>query len=304
MGLTDDAALIDVPVGQQLVVTMDGMVSGVHFLADDPPDLVARKLLRVNLSDLAAMGATPLAYTLCAAFCREVTDSWIAAFASGLATDQAAFGISLIGGDTVSTPGPGMFTLTAMGTLATGKALCRNGAQEGDDIYASGTIGDGAVGLLVLKERDELIALSPEDRRFLAGRYRLPKPRLALGKALVGVASAALDVSDGLAADLGHLCNMSALGARIEIEKVPVSAACRHAIALSQLAASSVLGGGDDYELLFTAPPERAAEVLERAKGVGTPVAVIGKMVAGRGVIIVDASGSAVPIESTGYQHF
>ena len=283
---------------------MDGMVAGVHFLADDPADLVARKLLRVNLSDLAAMGATPLAYTLCTAFPRGVTGSWIAAFASGLAADQAAFGVSLIGGDTVATPGPASFTLTAMGLLGAGEALRRGGARDGDDIYVSGTIGDGAIGLLVLKQEGKLGGLSSEARNFLAGRYRLPQPRLALGRALVGAASAALDVSDGLVADLGHICAVSGLGARIEMSKVPISKSCRRAMELMPAAAAAVLSGGDDYELLFTAPPERKAAVFERAKASATPVAVIGRMIAGSSVTVVDSSGNAVPVNATGYRHF
>lgn len=304
LGLTDDAALIDVPIGKELVVTMDGTVAGVHFLADDPPALIARKLLRVNLSDLAAMGAIPVAYTLCAAFPNDVEDAWVAAFSEGLALDQTEFSVALIGGDTVSTPGPATFTVTAMGIVDAGQALRRNGAGEGDDIYVSGTIGDGALGLRVLQEQDHLAELESEHKKFLAGRYRLPQPRVVLGPALVGLASAALDISDGLVGDLEHICETSGLGARVEASRVPLSDAGRRAVELSPSALATIVGGGDDYELLFTAPAKSSEEIYRRATAAGVPVTCIGRMVAGSGVNIVDAGGNLISVEAIGYRHF
>ena len=191
-GLTNDAAVFTPRAGLGVVVTVDAMVAGVHFLPGDPPETLGRKLLRVNLSDLAAMGARPLGYLLVTALPRDLEEPWIAAFAAGLAEDQEAFGIVLMGGDTVSTPGPTTLSLTAFGEVATGHALTRAGAREGDDIYVSGTLGEGALGLKVLQ--GAFGDLSEADRASLAGRYRLPEPRLALGQALAdrGLASAAL----------------------------------------------------------------------------------------------------------------
>ena len=217
LDLLDDGALLTPPPGRQLVFTADAMVAGVHFLPDDPADSVAAKLLRVNLSDLAAMGAVPLAYLMTVSAPRETGDAWFAAFATGLARDQAQFGITLLGGDTTSTPGPTTLSLTAIGHVAPGAALRRTGAVAGDEIWVTGTIGDGALGLLALQGK-----VADADG-WLAGRYRLPEPRLGL--ALHGVVSACMDVSDGLVQDLGHLCRASGLGAVIEAGLVPRSPA-------------------------------------------------------------------------------
>ena len=196
------------PAGRDLVLTVDAMVAGVHFLPDDPPDLVARKLLRVNLSDLAAKGAVPLGYLMTVSTPRSTPDDWFAGFAAGLAADQAAFGITLLGGDTTSTPGPVSLSLTAIGHVAPGAMVRRTGAAPGDGVWVTGTIGDGALGLAVAQGR--LADPSGE----LLGRYLLPQPRLGLATA--GVASAGMDVSDGLVQDLGHLCRAGRVGAGIE----------------------------------------------------------------------------------------
>ena len=229
------------PPGRELVLAADAMVAGVHFLADDPPETIGRKLLRVNLSDLAAMGADPLAYLMTVALPRGTPDAWLAGFVAGLAADQAEFGLQVLGGDTVSTAGPVSLSLTILGTVAPGQALRRGGARPGDELWVSGTIGDGALGLRAA--RGEI-----EDA-YLVDRYRLPQPRLALGRALRGVASACIDVSDGLVQDGGHLCRASGCGAVLEAALVPLSPSARHA-PLRQL-----LTGGDDYELLFAIPP-------------------------------------------------
>lgn len=300
LNLKDDAALIDVPPGLRLVATMDAMVAGVHFLADDPPDLIARKLVRVNLSDLAAMGAKPSALMLAAAFPEATDEAWLAAFAAGLAADVREYSIALIGGDTVATPGPLTLTLTALGHVEPGADLRRSGAKAGDAVCVSGTIGDAALGLKVLQ--GGLAGVSPAQADWLAGRYRLPQPRIALGRHLAGKATAAMDVSDGLCADLGHICEASGVAAVIEWDRVPLSEAARAALAGEPGLADAVLGGGDDYELLFTAP----ALTVERmqAAAMDTPIAVIGRIEAGQGVTVVDGSGNRISPTQTGWRHF
>ncbi|HWK45690.1 MAG TPA: thiamine-phosphate kinase [Stellaceae bacterium] len=301
-GLTDDAALLRPTPGRELVVTVDAMVEGVHFLPDDPADLVARKLLRVNLSDLAAMAAVPVGYVLTTALPAHRDDAWLAGFAQGLALDQASFGIRLLGGDSVSTPGPVMLTVTAFGEVELGRAVRRNGARPGDFVWVTGTIGDGALGLLAATGR-----LSDAPRRhqdFLADRYRLPQPRSTLGPALAGLATAMLDISDGLAGDLGHIAQTSGVAAEIDAAAVPLSAAASAVLAADPTRLSLVLSGGDDYELLFTAPAA-AARALERlAVSHGVPITPIGRIAAGRGVTVRDADGGEIALSRGGYRHF
>jgi len=296
LGLADDAALFDPPPGVQLVLAADAMVAGVHFLPDDPPDLVARKLLRTNLSDLAAMGADPLGYLLTVSVPRAATDAWFAAFAAGLAADQAEFGLTLLGGDTTSTPGPVSLSLTILGTVPPGEALRRNGARPGDEVWVSGTIGDGALGLLAAQGR------LADPNGFLAGRYRLPRPRLALGRGLRGVATACLDVSDGLVQDLGHLCRAGKLAAVIEQQLVPISEA---AAALGGGHVTRCLTGGDDYELAFAAPVARAAAVMAAGQAAGVRVTRIGYFVAGDPAVrVMKADGVQLRLASAGWDHF
>ncbi|MGH6900683.1 MAG: thiamine-phosphate kinase, partial [Geminicoccaceae bacterium] len=222
LGLADDAALLDPAPGRQLVLAKDAMVAGVHFLGDDPPAQIARKLLRVNLSDLAAMGAAPLGYLLALARSKEIADVWLGEFCAGLAADNAEFAIPLLGGDTVATPGPLTLSLTALGEVPKGAALLRGGARPGDDIWVSGTLGDAALGLEALQGK---LDVTGEARAYLIERYRLPRPRLALGQALRGTASAAIDISDGLIADLGHVLEVSEVGAELHADALPLSPA-------------------------------------------------------------------------------
>jgi thiamine-monophosphate kinase len=262
----------------------------VHFLPADPPALVARKLLRVNLSDLAAMGAVPLGYLLTLAVPPGTDDAWFAAFASGLAQDQAAFALALLGGDTVSTPGPLAVTATLIGHVAPGTALRRRGGAPGHGLWVTGTIGDGALGLRAL--RGEL----PDPRGTLGDRYHLPQPRLGL--ALHGIVSACMDVSDGLVQDVGHLARQAGCGAVIDAARVPRSDAAR---ALGETWLETCLTGGDDYELLMAVPEENAARLLAAA---GTlPVTRIGRLTPGAGVDVLDAAGARLTLSSGGWSH-
>ncbi len=292
--LTDDAAVFAPPAGRELVIAADAMVAGVHFLPDDPPDLVGRKLLRTNLSDLAAMGATPFGYLMTVSAPRTTPDAWFAGFAAGLAADQAEFSIFLLGGDTTSTPGPISLSLTILGHVAPGGALRRAGARDGDGLWVSGSIGDGALGLLAARgEIDD-----PDGT--LADRYRLPRPRLALGRAVAGIAHAGMDVSDGLVQDTGHLCRAGGLGAVIEAAAVPLSPAARAAGRLALC-----LTGGDDYELLLAVPPAAEAALAEAAARTGTPVTRIGGFHAGApAVTVCAADGATLPLAAGGWSHF
>lgn len=302
LGLRDDAALIDGPDGQQYVLTADAIVEGVHFLSHDPPDQVAQKLLRVNLSDLAAKGAMPVGYLLVTALPRARDEAWLGAFVAGLAADQATFGIALLGGDSTATDGPATLSVTALGRVASGRAVLRAGAQAGDSVYVSGTLGDAALGLQAL--RGELPGIAPEARDFLVGRYRLPQPRLALGQRLVGTARAMMDISDGLVADLGHIAQASGVAAVIEAARLPLSPAARGVIAADPLRLSAALSGGDDYELLFTVAAEAGAALTALADELGVPLTRIGRIEAGSGVEVVDDRGEALAVPVAGYRHF
>jgi thiamine-monophosphate kinase len=297
LGLVDDAALLDPRPGMQLVLTKDAMVAGVHFLEGDPPGQIAQKLLRVNLSDLAAMGAAPIGYLLALARPRDVEDDWLAAFCAGLAADNATFDISVLGGDTVSTPGPLTLSLTAIGEVPKGLALLRSGARSGDDIWVSGTLGDAALGLAVLQGT---LDVAEPARAYLVERYRLPRPRLALGQALRSLAHAAIDISDGLLADLGHIGETSDLGAEIRADRLPLSAA---ATGLPG-AQDAALAGGDDYELLFTAPPSQRDAIEGLAEKLALPLTRIGAMQATPGIRVRDATGAEIRPSRTGWQHF
>jgi len=302
LDLTDDAALLDCQPGYHLVITVDQLVEGVHFLADDPPGSIAKKLLRRNLSDLAAMGATPRYYLLTSALPASRDDDWVRRFAEGLAEDQHRFGIALLGGDSTSTPGPTALTLTAIGQVAAGREIRRSGAQPGDRVWVSGTIGDAFLGLKVL--RGEYGELALEHRVALVARYQLPEPRVELGPRLTGIAHAMIDVSDGLIADLGHICETSGAAATVALTRVPLSPAARETVAGDAALHAALTTGGDDYELLFTAPPEADDEIVSLSQGVGLAITEIGAIEAGEGVRLVDAAGRDISVAKTGWRHF
>ncbi len=302
LGLTDDAAVLEPRPGWSLVATTDTVIAGVHFLGGDPPDLVARKALRVNLSDLAAMGAEPLGYLLVTALPASTDEDWVRGFAGGLLRDQEEFAIPLIGGDTAFTPGPLSLTITALGQVESGKALLRSTARPGHRVYVSGTLGDGAFGLKVA--RGGGMGLPEEARAYLLDRYRLPRPRVALGRRLVAVASAALDISDGLAADLGHICEASGVGAAIEAARVPLSPAARAFIETGGGNLLDAITGGDDYELLFTAPAESESTLARIAAELDLPLTQLGEIRAEPDLVVLDARGRPLSLGAGGYRHF
>ena len=301
--LLDDVALIEGPPGQQYVLKTDAIVEGIHFFPNDPADQVAQKLLRVNLSDLAAKGAVPVGYLLTTSLPREREEEWLERFAAGLARDQAEFGIGLLGGDSVATVGPVTLSVAAIGRVGTGRAVLRSGAKPGDDIFVSGSLGDGALGLRVLQ--GDLAELSEADRAYLVDRYRLPRPRLTLGQRLAGIATAMMDISDGLVADLGHICTASRVGAVVQAAQLPLSDAAAAAIRATPALFAAALGGGDDYELLFTAPPASASALARLAEETGVAVTRIGSIVGEPpNVRVLDAKGEPMEVRSAGYRHF
>lgn len=300
--LTDDAAFIDVTAGCQLVATTDTVIAGVHFRMDDPPEMIARKALRVNLSDLAAKGARPIGFLQALALNPSIDDAYLERYAAGLAADVDGFDIALLGGDTTSGPGPLAITITAFGEVEQGRALLRSGGRRGDVICVSGTIGDGALGLACLEAK---VDLPPNLVEEAVARYRLPAPRLSAGAALAGLATACLDISDGLVADIAHICAASGLAATIERESIPLSPAGRAAIAQDQGWWDAILGGGDDYELAFAIPPDGVARLAALSADLGiafTPIGVLTGMETGAGVT-VRAGGQAVHIARSGYRH-
>jgi len=301
-GLKDDAASCALAAGHEMIVTADALVEGVHFLRDDLPALIARKALRVNLSDLAAKGARPEGYLLTISIAPWVDKDWLKAFAEGLAVDQNEFTISLIGGDTTATPGPLTLSVTALGSVPRGGMLRRAGASEDDLVFVTGTIGDAGAGLAILQgEGDDL----PETHRdFLVRRYLLPEPRLVFGGLLKGIATSSLDVSDGLVADLGHIAEVSGVGITIEASRIPLSPALVKFRGVDSGAVIQAVTAGDDYEIAFTAPASLRQPIEEAALEVGLSISEIGRVGAGRSVILVDESGQSVAVEKSGFTHF
>lgn len=296
IGVGDDGALLSVDPGEALVATVDTLVADVHFPAAGAAADIAQRALRVNLSDLAAMAAVPrwflLALTLPAA-----DEHWLAAFAAGLAEAATAYGCTLVGGDT--TRGPLAVTITALGTVPAGQALRRGGAAAGDWVLVTGSLGGAAAALAEMRERGGCRACSAD----LDARYWRPEPRLAEARALRGLASAAIDVSDGLLADLGHIARASGLGAELALEALPLDAAAVARFGVER-ARQWALGGGDDYELCFTVAPQRAGEVQALIASGRLNATRIGQLVAATGVRVRDGHGCALEIAHTGYRHF
>ncbi len=303
--LGDDAAVLNAH-GDDIVVTADAIVESVHFLTDDPPDTIARKALRVNLSDLAAKGATPAGFVLTLAL-RGADDAWLTPFARGLGEDAGHFGCPLLGGDTVSTSGPLMISITAFGRVPQGKMVRRSGAQPGDRVVVTGTIGDAALGLDILKGGAAAAGLAGDAaaKAQLVGRYRVPQPRNAVASAVRDHAHAAMDVSDGLAGDLAKLCAASGVSAAIDLQSIPLSASTARLVAQGAIGIEALISGGDDYEILCTIPESRFVAFAAAAAAAGVAVTSIGTVLAGAsGPRFLDAQGREIALQRLSYSHF
>jgi thiamine-monophosphate kinase len=297
LGVGDDAALLQVSDGNVLAASSDMLVSGVHFLPDADPYLLGHKVLAVNLSDMAAMGATPRWATLAIAL-PEANEAWLEKFSAGFFALADQFGVGLVGGDT--TRGPLNLCVTIFGEVPAEQALRRSGAQAGDEVWVSGNLGDAALALAHLQG---LIALSDIELDACAPALHQPEPRVALGLALRGIANSAIDISDGLLADLGHVLDASRLAARLDFPALPISPLLR-AHLQHPLAKQWVLSGGDDYELCFTVPAAHHARILDISARLKLPLACIGTIVTGLGCVVLDAASNPIDMEAAGYDHF
>ncbi len=295
LGVGDDCLLLQLPPGQQLAISVDTLVADVHFPRHADPFLLAQRAFRVTVSDLAAMGATPIAFTLALTLDR-IDEAWLDGFSRGLAVDAKRFGMALAGGDTTRGPLP-VITLQVMGAVPAGVALTRSGAKPGDIIYVSGELGAARAALAVLDQSAQ--TLSIDEQQWLH-RYYLPEPRIDLGIALRDIASAAIDISDGFSADLGHILDRSGVGAVIDAASLPVATSlCEHPDALV-----FALGGGDDYELCFTVPPAQRDNVAALSRRLGLPLTPVGEIRAEPGLRLRAADGTVTAVAPTGYQHF
>ncbi|HVY20222.1 MAG TPA: thiamine-phosphate kinase [Bauldia sp.] len=297
-GLVDDAALYRQRPDDDLVLTTDTVAAGVHFFVDDPPESIAKKALRVNLSDLAAKGAEPFGYLLSLALPANWTSAWLKRFASGLAVDQKTYGVSLLGGDTTRAAGGLSIAITALGRVPKGRMVLRSGAKPGDLIFVTGTIGDGALGLRMHGKKGR-------GATRLRDRYLHPQPRMALAPVLRAHASAAMDVSDGLVGDLGHICDASKVGAEIGAHEVPLSPAAAAMLLAEPKLLPVILNGGDDYEILATVRASSAVLFARDAEAAGVSVTRIGAVTAGEGPPVVrDSGGKVIRLATGSHTHF
>ncbi len=308
LGLGDDAAVLTPPSGCDLVLTTDGVIAGVHFFPDDPPDAISRKALRMNLSDLAAKGAKPIGFLLSLAVPAATDEAWLAAFAAGLGEDAARYDCPLFGGDTDRTPGPTSVSIAAFGAVPHGKMVRRSTAKIGDCVVVTGTIGDAALGVKLRRgegRRDpaERWRLTATMAAHLRQRYLLPEPRNAVAEAVMRHATAAMDVSDGLAGDLAKLCRASSIAAEIDVARVPLSEAARAALAAEPTLIETMLTGGDDYEIVLTLAPKDLAAFCAAARAAGVPATEIGRVAAGRGARFIH-DGRTLDFARPSFSHF
>jgi len=304
-GLGDDAAALTPPAGCDVVLTTDGVIAGVHFFADDPPETIGRKALRMNLSDLAAKGAKPIGFLLSVALPSATEEAWLAAFAEGLGEDAARYGCPLLGGDTDRTPGPTSVSIAAFGAVPQGKMVRRSTARVGDCVVVTGTVGDAALGVKLRRDRKlgKRWRLTEAMAEHLEQRYLLPQPRNAMAAAVLQHAAAAMDVSDGLAGDLAKLCRASSVAAEIDVARVPLSDAARTAVTAVPELIETVLTGGDDYEIVLTLAPEKLSAFRAAAQVAGVSVSEIGRLQAGQGARLIQ-DGKALIFARASYSHF
>lgn len=304
-GLKDDAALISPEPGMDIVITTDPVRVGVHFFETDRADDIAWKALAVNVSDLAAKGARPLAYTMALAFPEAPAQAWMQSFADGLKAAQAEFGCHLIGGDTDQSSGSLSIAITAFGSVPRGRMVQRTTAKAGDHIFVTGTLGDAALGIALHRDPAFLNReLTSGDRAFLTGRYLRPSPRVALAPLLFSCASASLDISDGLIKDLGRMAAAARAGVTIRFAALPLSPSARHMIEAEPSFAEQIVAGGGDYEILFAVPRDRLELMRSIAPAIPVQITEIGRLEAGGGITLLDASGQAMHFGSSGYDHF
>ena len=305
LGLGDDAAVLTPRPGCDLVLTTDGVIAGVHFFPDDPPNTIGRKVLRMNLSDLAAKGAKPVGFLMSVALPAGVEENWLAAFAAGIGEDSKRYDCPLLGGDTDRTAGPISVSIAAFGNVPQGKMVRRSTAKPGDCVVVTGTIGDAALGVALRKDAGlaDRLRLNETMRAHLNRRYLLPEPRNALADAVLEYASAAMDVSDGLAGDLAKLCRASSVAAEVDVARVPLSDAARATLVANSSLLETVLGGGDDYEIVLTLPPEKLGAFQDAARGAGVATAEVGRVKAGEGACFM-RDGSPLAIARPSYSHF
>ena len=303
LGLRDDAALLRPPPGEDLVLTADALVAGVHFFPDDPPEAIARKALRVNLSDLAAKGARPLGFLLTLALPRDWREDWLTSFAAGLGADASLYNCPLVGGDTVATPGPLTLSVSAFGAVRPGRMATRSGVKPGDRLYVSGTIGDAAIGLRIRQGRGPHLLQAAQ--AYLLGRYLTPEPRLALAGAIAAHAHAGMDLSDGFVGDLTRMLDVSGVSARVPMYRLPLSQAARAAVAADPGLFAVAVTGGDDYELIVSTGPGSAPDFEAEAAAAGVPVTLIGEAVEGFGApSFIGPDGGTVVFDRGAYSHF
>lgn len=302
--LTDDAAVLEVPYDQQLVVTSDAMVAGVHFLPNDPPADLGYKILAVNMSDLAAKGAEPLAYSLVLSLPKSLGDEWVAAFAQGLGEAQRAFRINLLGGDSVSTHGPATLSINALGIVPRARMIRRKGARVDEALFVTGTIGDATLGLKLAQGTLTRPVAEP-DKAYLLSRLRRPSPRLDFVASLRVWGTAALDISDGLVADLRHLALASKVRLRLDTAAVPLSPAAVRVLLGAPELRPTLLTGGDDYEVAFTAPADKAEDIAAAASSAGISVTRIGRVIDGEpGLDVIGSGGEVIDLGVGGWRHF
>ena len=305
-GLKDDAAIVHPKSRTDIVLTKDALAEGIHFFAEDPPAAIASKALRVNLSDLAAKGAEPFGYLMALALPQDWTVDWLEGFVSGLAADQARYGVTLLGGDTLKASGGLTVSITALGRLPEGAIVRRSGARPGDRILVTGTIGDAALGLALRKDPGQAEAwrLSAVARAHLTARYLMPEPRTAAAQAVRSYAHAALDVSDGLFGDMARMAKASGVAVRLQAAQVPLSPAAAAVIAVDPAAFELAVCGGDDYEIVAAVPPQNVGAYLVALRDAGLAVTEIGVVEEGEGVRIIGRDGDQLPIGPSSFHHF